>query len=262
MDFVAEPINKEQIRDSLSSKEKGEWQMGKIIGGSIYKHSNCQSWMVAFRDPYIHQSFNFAKYGGELQAKNEAQKFHLEEAIKRDLVYNRYRIITHLDRSEYLEVQAKDKNKEIMSFFCDLQDLDLVKKHKWIVIRRETLSRFDAITSIKRVTKRFHILLGLYKVTDHISGDPLNNRRCNLRDGTLVNSRNLKKGTNNKSGVTGVCFDKSSNAWLVQWRESGKKRKKSFTVGKQRTNEEVFELAKQFRQDIDEKLNINVQQYL
>jgi hypothetical protein len=51
---------------------------------------------------------------------------------------------------------------------------------------------------------------------DHKNGDPLDNRRCNLR---LCNSRqnawNHKIASNNTSGVTGVFQIKKSGRWLA-----------------------------------------------
>ena len=218
-------------------------------------------WIVEFRLPSLHRSFSFVKYGGESQAKMEAEDFHKEEAIRRGLVYNRYRIITTSDDDKYLEVQVK-YNEELISFFCDIQDLDLVKNHRWTIRSREESSRLEVRALINGDRKLFHVFLGLYKITDHIDGNPLNNRRCNIRDGTLINARNVKKSKSNTSGVTGVSFNNSKNVWLATWEEGGKCRQRSFSIGKIRTYNEAFELAKQFRQDIDRRLNLNPQQYL
>lgn len=49
---------------------------------------------------------------------------------------------------------------------------------------------------------------------DHIDGNPLNNRRENLRLATpRENSRNKKVDVRNTSGYTGVCFDRGRNKW-------------------------------------------------
>ncbi|MFT2211508.1 HNH endonuclease signature motif containing protein [Rhizobium giardinii] len=51
---------------------------------------------------------------------------------------------------------------------------------------------------------------------DHINGDPLDNRICNLRDvPNSENAKNMCVSRRNKSGVTGVCWDKSRGSWLV-----------------------------------------------
>lgn len=57
--------------------------------------------------------------------------------------------------------------------------------------------------------------VGLY--VDHINRNTLDNRFCNLR--VVKNSTNLRNGNlrvNNKSGVKGVCFEKSRNKWSAK----------------------------------------------
>lgn len=49
---------------------------------------------------------------------------------------------------------------------------------------------------------------------DHINGERADNRICNLREATnSQNGKNLKINANNKTGVTGVCFDKQTQKW-------------------------------------------------
>ncbi len=61
-------------------------------------------------------------------------------------------------------------------------------------------------------------------VTDHISGDALDNRRCNLRLCTNAqNQYNSRTQRNNKSGFKGVAPLKGSNGWIAQIGINGKR---------------------------------------
>jgi hypothetical protein len=49
---------------------------------------------------------------------------------------------------------------------------------------------------------------------DHINGNPLDNRLCNLRVvNHTQNRRNSKRPITNKSGFKGVCFEKKPRRW-------------------------------------------------
>ncbi len=51
---------------------------------------------------------------------------------------------------------------------------------------------------------------------DHINGDKLDNRRCNLRHCTQSqNQYNRKLDRANKSGYKGVCFDNFAGRWMA-----------------------------------------------
>lgn len=64
---------------------------------------------------------------------------------------------------------------------------------------------------------------------DHINGNKLDNRICNLRLCTHAeNMRNRKINTNSSSGLKGVSFDKSKN----RWRAVIKFQNKSITIGR------------------------------
>ena len=60
--------------------------------------------------------------------------------------------------------------------------------------------------------------------TDHINGDKLDNRKCNLR--VCTRSQNKVSGSlnrkDNKSGTKGVHYDKSRGKWMAFLRAHGK----------------------------------------
>ena len=81
---------------------------------------------------------------------------------------------------------------------------------------------------------------------DHEDGDTLNNRLKNLRNVTQAqNQQNTKLRSNNTSGVTGVCWDKSKQRWLVSIGVSGK----SKYVGRFKSFEEAVDARSQAEKD-------------
>lgn len=59
--------------------------------------------------------------------------------------------------------------------------------------------------------------------TDHIDGNPLNNRRENLRIATSAeNQHNRSKPRNNKSGYKGVTWQSAVGKWRAQIKVNGK----------------------------------------
>lgn len=52
---------------------------------------------------------------------------------------------------------------------------------------------------------------------DHYDGNPLNNSISNLRPCTgFVNSRNTKKRSDNKTGISGISWDNNKCRWIIQ----------------------------------------------
>ncbi|WP_252233758.1 HNH endonuclease [Clostridium sp. ZS1] len=63
------------------------------------------------------------------------------------------------------------------------------------------------------------------KLIDHINGNKLDNRKCNLRIvNKSQNAMNSKKPKNNTSGVKGVYWDKRSKKWEASIQVNMKKK--------------------------------------
>lgn len=60
---------------------------------------------------------------------------------------------------------------------------------------------------------------------DHINGNSLDNRICNLRDGSNgINNKNCKKRTDNTSGVGGIYKHTKTGKWVVRISIKGKRK--------------------------------------
>ncbi|ABS12939.1 HNH endonuclease [Brucella anthropi] len=59
-------------------------------------------------------------------------------------------------------------------------------------------------------------------LVDHINGNPSDNRWKNLREtDQATNNKNLRQRSDNKSGATGVYFQKSTGKWQSKIKSSG-----------------------------------------
>jgi hypothetical protein len=103
----------------------------------------------------------------------------------------------------------------------DESDYEEVNKVRWFAIRRKADSThlFYARTNFSDGSfKGLHQFLmkpptGL--VVDHINGDGLDNRRCNLRVCTRRENGRNRSANGNKKGFKGVSFDKVKDAWIA-----------------------------------------------
>lgn len=114
----------------------------------------------------------------------------------------------------------------------DDEDYPELSKFKWCAMKRPTGNYYavrqspkDPVTH-KSITIRMHAVIvgtpgGLE--TDHIDGDGLNNRRCNLR---IVTSRQNHQNLHipKSSKYPGVTWDKRASKWHAQIQVNDKRR--------------------------------------
>lgn len=108
----------------------------------------------------------------------------------------------------------------------DTEDWEKIKEMKWFAKLDVKLNGYYAHHTTKRdslgnqKTIRMHRLIvgtDLGDVIDHINGDTLDNRKCNLRmDLEKRNNQNYRKPSNNTSGFKGVYWFKRTNQWKSQ----------------------------------------------
>jgi len=92
------------------------------------------------------------------------------------------------------------KGEEIM---VDRSSLPVLTRHSWCISK----TGYAVANISKRVTKMHRLLMDCPDnlVVDHINGNPLDNRRANLRVCTPKNnSRNKGLGKNNSTGIMGI----------------------------------------------------------
>lgn len=113
----------------------------------------------------------------------------------------------------------------------DAEDRWLVENFKWrkrsdgYVIRSVYLGWIDGGYRYKRIyLHRIIVKAGSGEIVDHINGDPLDNRRCNLRVVTQhINMQNSSRRLHarNTSGYRGVFWDKRKQKWMARAKLSG-----------------------------------------
>jgi hypothetical protein len=129
--------------------------------------------------------------------------------------------------SDHFIVPFKSKRLEGISFAIDAQDYDLYVGNmpSWFLSgstnNYATADWIDCPGGRRKIRLHRYLILGLEnnqnKVVDHINGDTLDNRRCNLRELTrganVAHRANIN--SNNTSGVRGVCWCTTNKRWIA-----------------------------------------------
>lgn len=94
----------------------------------------------------------------------------------------------------------------------------LIKNGKWCIAGTYAIRGVKTLglRKTRTMTYMHRFILNAPKnmQVDHINGDRLDNRKCNLRIcSPAQNSVNRGKNKNNKSGYKGVCWDSNAEKW-------------------------------------------------
>lgn len=112
-------------------------------------------------------------------------------------------------------IELRDSKYNIVGrAIVDASDLSRCKAYKWCL---NTSGYVVARISGKLTYLHRFLLNTTAPHVDHIDGNPLNNKRDNIRECTAQqNSFNQKICTSNTTGTTGVYFDKRRDMWYAQ----------------------------------------------
>lgn len=99
----------------------------------------------------------------------------------------------------------------------DKEDYEKVSKFRWNFNNGAVSTNIKLVNGRRTTLKMHRYILNLparHPLVDHINGDPLDNRKKNLRIcNHAENLRNRGKAKNNKSGYKGVSWAKHANKW-------------------------------------------------
>lgn len=138
----------------------------------------------------------------------------LDESPKSQFDSNEYEI-----DGEIVWIYCFNRKQEVSAKFCiDLEDLEKVIAHKWRYWKNRIF------TGNKKPIQISVFLMNPSEghIVDHIDNNPLNNCKNNLRITTQSkNTINKSLMSNNKSGFSGVTWDKERKKWAVEIRMNG-----------------------------------------
>jgi hypothetical protein len=113
--------------------------------------------------------------------------------------------------NDYAEIMLYKNNEVISKTLIALEDIDRIKRNKWTLLG----NGYVYSKKLNQYLHRYIMNASPEEKVDHIDGNPLNNKRDNLRICTQQNNiHNSALAKNNTSGCTGVY--KYKDRWLVK----------------------------------------------
>lgn len=153
---------------------------------------------------------------------NGKRKYHSYEIIENGLTIKAY--------------TTKDE-----PFYLDIEDFPQLNKGMYSINKRGYLRAYVGPGITKYLHRRI-LKAPAGMDVDHIDGDPLNNRKSNLRICTHQhNLWNSKIRNDNTSGVKGVYWDKKRKYWYARIEVNGK----GINLGKHKNKEDAIKIRKE-----------------
>lgn len=157
------------------------------------------------------------KFGKILCDRHYKQMYRHGKILERT-IYDPNEIITFETHSE-MKLYNREC-KEIARVLIDTEDVERVSEFKW----SKTNNNYVISSGRNRVLLHRFLLEPKDGLDiDHINRNTLDNRKENLRIATHAeNSRNIKKPTDNRTGIIGVHWDNARELWKAEIKKDGK----------------------------------------
>jgi hypothetical protein len=102
----------------------------------------------------------------------------------------------------------------------DDEDFELVSRFKWHLLKMHNKPIGYAVSNVRMHRLIIDVPHDMY--VDHINGDPLDNRRCNLRICTNSQNQQNTASRGGSSKYKGVSFNKKSGKWKAAFLFEGR----------------------------------------
>ena len=187
---------------------------------SYYKKKNKEPCLICNKNP-TQEYMNT----GQFYCSRHYTQMLRDGGIKERTKYDPNKI--HILESYFIIDLYNSKNIKNGEAFGDLEDLELIKGHKWRKDRQEYVATNieDEFGVDHRVSMHRLIMSPKeYELVDHINFNKSDNRKVNLR---LVNKSQNEMHklvrSDNMSGTRGVSYYKKDNLWVAEVMVNGEK---------------------------------------
>ena len=129
--------------------------------------------------------------------------------------------------NEYIKFSLFDKNLKEYICYIDLEFKHLLSR-SWFICFQNKNKSFNIVDNKRNKLHRIITDCPKGLVVDHINGNTLDNRKCNLRICTIQENNQNKFKTLSNTGFRGVHYDKLKNMYIAYVSVKNKRYSKHF----------------------------------